>query len=175
MSDELIQKGHMQGTLKCISLQLVPALRQAIVLNVMLLEAMHSNCTSVILTTARTKPPSALYNCISVSCTVYSTDPSPPRKLSVSRVFDNGIELNWLPPTEPNGEVLHYVIDYTPEGGTKQSFTTENNLTHYNLTGLEMNSVYTNIAVQAVNSAGHGRSDRSAAIAQYNHTPPGEC
>ena len=87
-------------------------------------------------------------------------------------MFDDGIELNWLPPTEPNGEVLHCVIYYTPEGGTEQSIDTGSNLTHYNLTGLERNRVYTNIAVQAVNSA--GRSDRSAVIAQYNHTPPGE-
>ena len=99
------------------------------------------------------------------------TGPSSPRKLSVTRVFDDGVELNWLPPTEPNGEVLHYVIYYTPEGGTEQSIDTGSNLTHYNLTGLERNKVYTNIAVQAVNSA--GMSDRSAAIAQYNHTPLG--
>ena len=82
-------------------------------------------------------------------------------------MFEDGVELNWLPPTEPNGE-LHYVIYYTPEGGTEQSIDTGSNLTHYNLTGLERNRVYTNIAVQAVNSA--GRSDRSAVRAQYNHT-----
>ena len=81
------------------------------------------------------------------------------------------MELNWLPPTEPNGEV-HYVIYYTPEGGTEQSNDTGSNLTHYNLTGSDWNRVYTNITVQAVNSV--GRSDRSAVIAQYNHTPPGE-
>ena len=103
--------------------------------------------------------------------TMHSTGPSSPRHLSFIRVFEDGIELNWLPPTEPNGEV-HYVIYYTPEGGTEQSIDTGSNLTHYNLTGLERNRVYTNIAVQAVNSA--GRSDRSAVIAQYNDMPPGE-
>ena len=104
-----------------------------------------------------------------MSFTVHTTEPSPPRHLSVTRIFADGIELNWLPPTEPNGEV-HYVIYYTPEGGTEQSNDTGSNLTHYNLTGLERNRVYTNIAVQAINSA--GRSDRSAVTAQYNHTPP---
>ena len=84
------------------------------------------------------------------------------------REFQDGIELNWLPPTEPNGEV-HYVIYYTPEGGTEQSIDTVSNLTHYNLTGLERNRVYTNIAVQAVNSA--GSSGRSTVIARYNHIP----
>ena len=100
-------------------------------------------------------------------------DPSSPKSLSITREFQSEIELNWLPPTEPNGEV-HYVIYYTPEGGTEQSIDTGSDLTHYNLTGLERNRVYINIAVQAVNSAGHGRSRRSAVIAHYNHTPPSE-
>ena len=97
--------------------------------------------------------------------------PSSPRMLCISRTLEGGIELNWLPPTEPNGKV-HYVIYYTPEGGTEQSIATGSNLTHYNLTGLERNRVYTNIAVQANNSA--GGSNRSVVTAQYNHTPPGE-
>ena len=76
----------------------------------------------------------------------------------VKRILEEVIELNWLPPTEPNGEV-HYVIYYTPEGDTEQSIDTGSNLTHYNLTGLEKNRVYTNIAVQAANSV--GRYERS--------------
>ena len=99
------------------------------------------------------------------------TVPAPPRQVIITRVFQDSAELNWLPPTEPNGEV-HYVIYYTPENGTEQSRDTGSNLTHYNLTGLERNRVYTNIGVQAVNSA--GRSWRSIAIEHYNHTPPGE-
>ena len=86
--------------------------------------------------------------------------------VAVKRVLETGIELNWLPPTEPNGEV-HYVIYYTPEGGTEQSIDMGSNLTHYNLTRLERNRVYTNIAVQAVNII--GRSDRSVVT-----SPPGE-
>ena len=83
--------------------------------------------------------------------------PSPPRLISIIGESLNGLELNWLPPTEPNGEV-HYVIYYTLEGDTERSINTGSDLTHYNLTGLERNRVYTNIAVQAVNSA--GRSER---------------
>ena len=94
-----------------------------------------------------------------------------PRQLLITRILQAEIELNWLPPTEPNGEV-HYVIYYTPEGGTEQSIDTGSNMTHYNLTGLERNRVYTNIAVQANNSAGN--SGRSAVIDKYNHTPPSE-
>ena len=77
-----------------------------------------------------------------------------------------------MPPNNPNGEV-HYVIYYTPEGGTEQSIDTGSNLTHYNLTELEKNTVDTNISVQAVNSA--GSSVRSGVVvARYNPTPPGE-
>ena len=93
------------------------------------------------------------------------TGPSPPQMLYVKRILEAVIELSWLPPTEPNGEV-HYVIYYTPEGGTEQSIDTGSDLTHYKLTGLERNKVYT-IAVQAVNSA--GRSNRSTII-----SPAGE-
>ena len=100
---------------------------------------------------------------------LFSTAPSLPKVLSITRILEAGIELNWLPPTEPNGEV-RYVIYYTPEGGTERSHTIWKNLTHYNLTGLERNRVYTNIAVQAVNSA--GSSERSAIIAQYTHPLP---
>ena len=103
---------------------------------------------------------------------VHPTVPSPLRHLTVSRAFEDGIELNWLPPSEPNGEVLHCVIYYTPEGGTEQSIDTGSNLTHYNLTGLRRNRVYTNFGVQAFTSAGW--SDRSSIITQYNHNPPGE-
>ena len=105
------------------------------------------------------------------ACIIILTEPSAPRMLTIVRILEVEIELNWLPPTEPNGEV-HYVIYYTPEGDTEQSMNTGSNLTHYNLTGLERNRVYTNIAVQAVISA--SRSKRSAVIAPYNHMPPGE-
>ena len=118
--------------------------------------------------------PSQNYSPIGIpkSFTVHPTGPSPPRHLSVTKIFLNGVELNWLPPIEPNGEV-HYVIYYTPENNTELSNDTGSNLTYYNLTGLERNRVYSNITVQAVNSA--GRSDRSAIIALYNHTSPSEC
>ena len=103
-------------------------------------------------------------------CHLFTTAPSPPKLLSITRIMKAEIELNWLSPTEPNGEV-HYVIYYTPEGGTEQSIDSGSNLTHYNLTGLESNRVYTDIAVRAVNSA--GTSVSSTVILQYNHMPDG--
>ena len=98
-------------------------------------------------------------------------EPDSPRLPVLTREFEDGIELNWLPPTEPNGEV-HYVIYYTPKNGTEQSVDTRSDQTHYNLTGLERNRVYSNIAVQAVNRHSAGSSGRRVVIEHYNHTPP---
>ena len=67
-------------------------------------------------------------------------------------MFQGGVELNWLPPTEPNGEV-HYVIEYKREdSGNWTSVNTTSDSTHYNLTGLHSGTSYT-IRVVAVNSA----------------------
>ena len=96
--------------------------------------------------------------------------PSSARRLTVTRVFQDGVELNWLPPNDPNGEV-HYVIFYTPEGSTEHSVDTGSDLTHYNLTGLERNSTY-NISVQAVNSAGRSGIRQNAVVTNYSHTVP---
>ena len=72
-------------------------------------------------------------------------------------MFQDGVELNWLPPTEPNGEV-HYVIEYKREdSGNWTSANTTSDSTHYNLTGLHSGTNYT-IRVVAVNSAGRTES-----------------
>ena len=69
----------------------------------------------------------------------------------------DGAELNWLPPTESNGEV-HYVIEYKREdSGSWTSVNTASDSTHYNLTGLHSGTKYT-IRVVAVNSAGRNAS-----------------
>ena len=81
------------------------------------------------------------------------TVPSPPRNVTITRVFQDGVELNWLPPTEPNGEV-HYVVEYKREdSGNWTSVNTASDSSHYNLTGLHSGTSYT-IRVVAVNSAG---------------------
>ena len=101
-------------------------------------------------------------------CTV----PSPPRHLTITRVFDDGIELNWIPPREPNGDIRHYVIKYITQDGTRQEINTTNSINYYNLTGLERGRTYYIIRVVAVNSAGVGR--RSQLITSYVHNPPVE-
>ena len=83
------------------------------------------------------------------------TVPSPPRDLTITRVFQHGIELNWIPPRETNGDIQHYIIKCTTQDGTEQEITTTDNTNYYNLTGLERGQTY-NIRVVAVNSAGTG-------------------
>ena len=100
---------------------------------------------------------------------VLCTAPSPPRHLTITRVFDDGIELNWIPPREPNGDIQHYIIRYTTQDGTQQEINTTNNINYYNLTGLERGHTYNNITVVAVNSAGGGGG--SQPITSYVHTP----
>ena len=81
--------------------------------------------------------------------TLNPTDPSPPRNVTITRVFQDGVELNWLPPTEPNGEV-HYVVEYKREdSGNWTSVSTTSDSSHYNLTGLHSGTSYT-IRVVAV-------------------------
>ena len=81
------------------------------------------------------------------------TDPSPPRNVTITRVFQDGVELNWLPPTEPNGEV-HYVVEYKREdSGSWTSVNTASDSTHYNLTRLHSGASYI-IRVVAVSSVG---------------------
>ena len=98
-----------------------------------------------------------------------STASSPPRHLTITRVFDDGIELNWIPPREPNGDIRHYIIKYTTQDGTQQEINTANNINYYNLTGLERGQTYHIIRVIAVNSAGGGRG--SQPIISYVHNP----
>ena len=82
---------------------------------------------------------------------LFLTASSPPRSPTITRVFQDGVELNWLPPIEPNGEV-HYVIKYKREdSGNWTSVNTTSDSTHYNLTGLHSGTRYT-VRVVAVSA-----------------------
>ena len=102
-----------------------------------------------------------------ISSTTTSTAPSPPRHLTITRVCDDGIELNWIPPREPNGDIRHYVIKYTTQDEAQNKTNTTDNINYYNLTGLERGQTYNNIRVVAVNSAGGGGG--SQPITSYVH------
>ena len=72
----------------------------------------------------------------------YPVDPSPLRNVTIIRVFRDSVELNWLPPTRPNG-VVHYVIEYKREdSGSWTLVNTTSDSTHYNLTGLHSGTNY---------------------------------
>ena len=102
-----------------------------------------------------------------ISSATTPSAPSPPRHLTRTRVFDDGMELNWIPPREPNGDIRHYIIKYTTQNGTQQEINTTNNINYYNLTGLKRGQTYNNITVVAVNSAGGGGG--SQPITSYVH------
>jgi hypothetical protein len=97
--------------------------------------------------------------------------PSPPRDLIVTRVFQHGIELNWIPPLNPNGPAHSYIITYITEEHTEvrlefTSLTTQ----HFNLTGLEQERTYYNITLFSVNTVG---TSRGITMVLYYHLPIG--
>ena len=55
----------------------------------------------------------------SLNLVLYSVSSSP-RLLRITRDIGNEVELNWLPPVNPNGVINSYVIEYT----TNSTFTT---------------------------------------------------
>ena len=90
---------------------------------------------------------------ISVLIASSSTVPTPARTLTITRLLQDGVELNWLPPKEPNGE-LYYVMEYKRgDDGNWASINTTSESTHYSLTGL-LNATNYNIRKVAVNLAG---------------------
>ena len=97
-----------------------------------------------------------------------STAPSPPRHLTITRVFDDGIELNWIPPKEPHGDIRHYIIKCSIIVGIERRIYTANNINYYNLTGLKRGQTY-NIRVVAVNLV--GGFEGSQPIRSYVHNP----
>ena len=88
-------------------------------------------------------------------------EPSAPRYPCILGESSDGIELNWIPPLEPNGDV-YYLID---DGNS--TVNTSSGSTYFNLTGLQRGVTY-NLTVVAVNSA--GRRD-SGAVLHYTHNP----
>ena len=91
------------------------------------------------------------------------SEPSAPRYPCIIGDDTDGIELNWIPPLEPNGDV-YYLIKYS-DGNTTDSVNTSSESTYFNLTGLQRGVTY-NITVVAVNSA--GRNDTGPVL---NYVP----
>jgi hypothetical protein len=93
-------------------------------------------------------------------------NPSPPRDLTITRVFQHGIELNWIPPKWPNGKIEHYILQYVPNGAAMEEIVIGRNFTHYNITGLKRGQTYNVISVDTVNLAGRGSRNKI-----YKHNP----
>ena len=74
----------------------------------------------------------------------------------------DGIELNWIPPLEPNGDVYYLIDDGNRIVNTSSS---SRGSTYFNLTGLQRGVTY-NTTVVAVNSA--GRND-TGPVLYYTH------
>ena len=93
------------------------------------------------------------------------SEPSAPRYPCIIGDDTDGIELNWIPPLEPNGDV-YYLIEYN-DGNRTVSVYTSSESTYLNLTGLQRGVTY-NFTVVAVNSA--GRSD-TGTVLKYTYNP----
>ena len=98
-----------------------------------------------------------------ILCLLFSlnSEPSAPRYPCILGGSSDGIELNWIPPLEPNGDV-YYLIN-----NGKSTVNTSSGSTYFNLTGLQRGVTYS-ITVVAVNSA--GRND-TGAVLNYTHNP----
>ena len=96
------------------------------------------------------------------------SEPSAPRYPCIIGETRDGIELNWIPPLEPKGDV-HYLIEYN-DGNRTVSENTSSESTYFNLTGLQRGVTY-NISVVAVNSAGR---NGTGPVLNYTHNPQSE-
>ena len=77
------------------------------------------------------------------------TASSKPRFLTATTTFTQGLQLNWIPPKQPNGPIL-YQLSYGTNTTQFTTVDTASDDTYYNLTGLQQNTTYY-IRVVAVN------------------------
>ena len=88
------------------------------------------------------------------------SEPSAPRYPCIIGDDTDGIELNWIPPLEPNGDVYYLIND------GNSTVNTSSGSTYFNLTGLQRGVTY-NITVVAVNSAGWSDTET---VLNYTHS-----
>ena len=69
--------------------------------------------------------------------------------------FPTSIELSWTPPSEVNGIITGYFLNYSTGSGELSSENIPASVTSYNVTGLEENTLY-QLTVSAETSAGRG-------------------
>ena len=93
---------------------------------------------------------------------------SSPRHVTITRVFQDGIELNWIPPKDPNGDILCYVITYAMQNGTIREVATAYNINYLTLTGMVKGHNYFNISVVAFNGK---PGKKMVMMTRYVHNP----
>ena len=96
----------------------------------------------------------------------YCTVPSNPRAPAVSRVFQDGVELNWIPPREPNGQIKYLVWYKVLRDTSWIQVDTRSNETYLNITGLHINNHY---CFQVIAVGAMGRTLSS--VTTYRHRP----
>ena len=83
--------------------------------------------------------------------------------MTMTRECEDGIELSWITPKEPNGDILCYNL--TMQNGTHHKVVTLNNTNYHTLTGMERGKEYT-IIVAAFNGQPGEKANMS-----YVHNP----
>ena len=88
-----------------------------------------------------------------------STAPSPPRMLTmIGTPSGSTVELNWLPPLHPNGDI-HYDIEYEPARILRDSATATGIRTRFYTLSLPVGPLSYNVRVVAVNTQGRASSN----------------
>ena len=95
-----------------------------------------------------------------LQCISFIAAPSKPRHLTVTTIFTDGFEINWIPPQQPNGSVL-YELNYGTNTTVFSTVDTASDDTYYNLTGLQQNTPYyiRVVAVNYMTSSGPARTE----------------
>ena len=89
----------------------------------------------------------------------------------VTKVLQDGVELNWLPPREPNGNITFRITykDVLQDQLFLPTGTTTGSDLHFNLTGLRNGSIY-DINVQAIAEFNIASSETTSY--EYHHLIP---
>ena len=101
----------------------------------------------------------------------YPIDPSPPRNVTITGVFQDGVELNWLPPTEPNG-VVHFSVVVESRAG--QQIRKSCGPRHCNATALQEGVTYSIMVVATTAPPGAPTSSAPLTHKHMHTTAAGE-
>ncbi|KAM4676019.1 phosphatidylinositol phosphatase PTPRQ [Discoglossus pictus] len=93
---------------------------------------------------------------------------SPPRNLALVGVNSTSINLEWLPPSQPNGIITHYEIIYT---NSTTLFAQNTSTSSFTLTDLNPYTLYS-ISVRGYTKFGHGNQSTVVLSVRTSETAP---